>query len=62
MHNSGGDPQQQDTKGNIMDIFLLLTSCGWCVNDILCYFYSSFSFFFNFFGCNFNFKFPFSFS
>ena len=23
---------QQDTKGNIMDIFLLLPSCGWCVN------------------------------
>ena len=26
---------QQDTKGNIMDLFLLLPSCGWCVNDFL---------------------------
>ena len=26
---------QQDTMGNIMDIFLLLPSCGWCVNYFL---------------------------
>ena len=43
-----------------MDIFLLLPSCGWCVNHVLSYFYSYFSFFFNFSGCNI--KFPFSFS
>ena len=48
---------QQDTKGNIMDIFLLLPSCGWCVNHVLSYFSSYFSFFFNFSGCNFNFSF-----
>ena len=36
---------QQDTKGNIMDIFLLLHSCGWCVNHVLSYFYSFFLFF-----------------
>ena len=46
---------QQDTQGNIMDIFLLLPSCGWCVSHVLSYFYSSFSFFFNFSGCNFKF-------
>ena len=33
---------QLDTKGNIMDIFLLLPSCGWCVNHVLSYFNSSF--------------------
>ena len=48
---------QQDTKGNI---FLLLPSCGWCVNHFLSYFYSSFSFFFNFSGCNFKFSLSFS--
>ena len=51
---------QQDTNGNIMDIFLLLPSCGWCVNHFLSYFYSSFSFFFNFSGCHFKFSFSFS--
>ena len=51
---------QQDTKGNIMDIFLLLPSCGLCVNHFHSYFYSSLSFFFNFSGCNFKFSFSFS--
>ena len=43
-----------------MDIFLLLPSCGWCVTHFLSSFYSSFSFFFNFSGCNFKFSFSFS--
>ena len=51
---------QQDTKGNIMDIILLLPSCGWCVNHVLSYFYSSFSSFFNFSDYNFQFSFSFS--
>ena len=51
---------QQDTKENVMYIFLLLPSCGWSVNHFLSYFYSSFSIFFNFSGCNF--EIPFSFS
>ena len=40
---------QQDTKGNIMDIFLLLPSCGWCVNQfyfiILIFLFFIFQFF-----------------
>ena len=41
-----------------MDIFLLLPSCGWCVNQTHFIFY--FSFFFNFSGCNFKISFSFS--
>ena len=46
-----------------MDIFLLLPSCGWCVNQFysLFYFYFiSFSFLFNFSGCNYKISFSFS--
>ena len=43
-----------------MDIFLLLPSCGWCVNQFYFILYSYFSFFFNFSGCNFKFYFYFS--
>ena len=43
-----------------MDIFLLLPSCGWCVNHFLPYFYSSLSFFSIFSGCNLKFSFSFS--
>ena len=60
MHNSGNDPLtqlQQDTKGNIMDIFLLLPCCGWCVNHFFLIFSS---FFFCFSGCNFKFSYSFS--
>ena len=48
---------QQDTKGNIMDILLLLPSCGWCVNSFYFIFIFSFSFFFSFSGCGFKISF-----
>ena len=43
-----------------MDIFLLLPSCGWCVNHFLSYFYFSVALFFNFTACDFKFLFSFS--
>ena len=53
--------QQQDTKGNIMDIFLLLPSCRWCVNSFLFHiFLFSFPFFFSISGCGFKISFSFS--
>ena len=41
-----------------MDIFLLLPSCGWCVNQF--YFIFFFFFLFQFFGCDFKISFSFS--
>ena len=39
---------QLDTKGKIMDIFLLLPSCVWCVNHFHCYYFPDFlSFYFH---------------
>ena len=43
-----------------MDIFLLLPSCGWCVNSFYFIFLFSFSFFFSFSGCGFKISFSFS--
>ena len=43
-----------------MDIFLLLPSRGWCVNQFSFIFYFSLSFFFNFSGCTYKFSFSFS--
>ena len=43
-----------------MDIFLLLLSRGWCVNQFYFIFSLYFSFFFNFSGCNFKISFSFS--
>ena len=43
-----------------MDIFLLLPSCGWCVNPFYFIFLFSFSLVFNFSGCGFRISFSFS--
>ena len=43
-----------------MDIFLLLPSCGWCVNSFYFIFLFSFSFFFSFSRCGFKISFSFS--
>ena len=43
-----------------MDIFLLLPSCGWCVNQFYFIILLSFPLFFNFSGCGFKISFSFS--
>ena len=43
-----------------MDIFLLLPSCGWCVNQFSFIFSFSFSFFSHFSGCIFKISYSFS--
>ena len=43
-----------------MDIFLLLPSCGWCVNSFYFIFLFSFSLFSSFAGCGFKISFSFS--
>ena len=45
---------------NMMDIFLLLPSCGWCVTPFYFIFLFSFSFLFTFSGCGFEISFSFS--
>ena len=43
-----------------MDIFLLLPSCGWCVNSFYFIFLFYFSFFFSFSGCGIKISFSYS--